>query len=126
MSTADSEPAAWRPLPESLLELLSNSVGQRTLRFTAYKIRTRWEPDNGSHSRPPLHEGLVSIEGQRYRAEYVVQGWRSDSGQQVEVEAMPLEWEDHGDPSVSTQELGSLTGAVVDAHRLVTALIGGL
>ncbi len=69
---------------------------------------------------------MVTIEGQRYRAEYVVNGWRSGPDQQIEVEVLPLGWEDRGDSSISTQELGSLTSAVVAAHQLVTALTSDL
>ncbi len=128
MATFDSESGAWRGLPESFLAALTSSVGQSTLRFTAYRIRTRPQPESpeGILTRPVLHEGMVTIEGQRYRAEYVVNGWRSGPHQQIEVEALPLAWEDRGDSSISTQELGSLTSAVVAAHQLVTALISEL
>jgi len=129
MPTFGSESDAWRSLPESFLAALTTSVGLGTLRFTDYRIRTRQSPESTADSiltRTMLYEGIVAIKGKRYRAEYVVTGWRSGSSQQVEVEVLPLEWEDQGNPSISTQELGSLTGAVVAAHQLVTALICGL
>jgi len=128
MATLDSEPSEWRGLPESSLAALTNSVGQSTLRFTAYRIRTRprTELPDGILARPVLYEGMVAIEGQRYRAEYVVSGWRSGPHQQLEVEVMPLVWEDQGNSSISTRELGCLTSAVVAAHQLVTALISDL
>ena len=128
MATFDSESGAWRGLPESSLAVLTSSVGQGVLRFTAYRIRTRPQPNlpDGILTRPLLHEGMVTIEGQRYRAEYVVNGWKSGPHQHIEVEAMPLTWEDRGDSSISTQELGSLTSAVVAAHQLVTALTSDL
>lgn len=123
-----SESGAWRSLPDSFLAALTISVGQSTLRFTGYRIRTRQRPESleGILTRLLLHDGIVAIEGQRYRAEYVVRGWRSGSGQQVEVEVIPLSWEDHGDRSISTREIGSLTRAVVAAHELVTSLVSDL
>ena len=128
MATIDSESGEWRGLPASFLSALTRSVGQGALRFTAYRIRTRQQPESpvGVLTRRLLHEGMVTIEGQRYRAEYVVNGWRSGPDQQIEVEVMPLGWEDRGDSSISTQELGSLTSAVVVAHQLVTELISDL
>ena len=128
MATFDSESGAWRGLPESALAALTSCVGQGALRFTSYRIRTRPQPDSPDDifSRPLLHEGMVTIEGQRYQAEYAVSGWRSGPHQQIEVEVIPLAWEDQGDSSISTQELGSLTSAVVTAHQLVTALISDL
>ena len=128
MSTIGSESGAWRSLPESFLAALTRSFGESTLRFTAYRtrIRPRPEPSDGILTRQSLHEGIVAIEGQRYKAEYVVSGWRSGPDQQIEVEVMPLVWEDQGNSLVSTQELGSLTGAVLAAHELVTELVSGL
>ena len=128
MATFNSESGAWRELPASLLAALTSSVGQGALRFTAYRIRTRPQPESpvGVLTRRLLHEGMVTIEGQRYRAEYVVNGWRSGPHQHIEVEAIPLAWEDRGGSSISTQELGSLTSAVVAAHQLVTALTSDL
>ena len=125
MAKIDSESGVWRDLPASFLATLTRSVGQGTLTFTAYKIRTRQQPESpdGVLTRRLLHEGMVTIEGQRYRADYVVNGWRSGPDQQIEVEVIPLSWEDLGDSSISTQELGSLTSAVVEAHQLVTVLI---
>ncbi len=128
MATFDSQTGAWRGLPASVLAARTSSVGQGALRFTDYRIRTRPRPwaQDGIVTRPLLHEGMVTIEGQRYRAEYVVNGWRSGPHQQIEVEVIPLAWEDRGDSSISTQELGNLTSAVVAAHQLVTALISDL
>ena len=128
MSTIGSESGTWRSLPESFLAALTRSVGENTLRFTAYRTRTRPRPEqpDGILTRQLLHEGIVAIEGQRYKAEYVVSGWRSGPNQQIEVEVMPLVWEDQGSPSVSTQELGSLTGAVLAAHELVTEMVSSL
>lgn len=128
MATFDSESGAWRELPASVLAALTSSVGQGALRFTAYKIRTRPQPESpdGILTRPLLHEGMVTIEGQRYRAEYVVNGWTSGSDRQIEVAVIPLSWEDRGDSSISTQELGSLTSAVIAAHQLVTALVSDM
>ena len=128
MATIDSGSGEWRGLPASVLSALTRSVGQGALKFTAYRIRTRQQPESpvGVLTRRLLHEGMVTIEGQRYRAEYVVNGWRSGPDQQIEVEVMPLGWEDRGDSSISTQELGSLTSAVVVAHQLVTELISDL
>ena len=125
MATIDLESGTWRCLPPSLLATLTRSIGQGTLRFTTYKIRTRQQPESPvcALTRRLLHEGMVTIEGQRYRAEYVVNGWKSGPDQQIEVEAIPLGWEDWGDSSISAQELGKLTSAVVEAHQLVTELI---
>lgn len=125
MQTIDSESSGWRGLPVSILSALTISVGHGALKFTDYRIRTRPQPGSpdSSLTRPLLHEGMVTIEGQRYRAEYVVNGWKSEPNQQIDVEVIPLTWEDRGGSPVSTRELGSLTSAVVAAHQLVTAMI---
>ena len=124
---ADSETSQWRALPESSLVLLSSFVGKSTFKFTFYGIRPRLQPGSPDHSltRPLLHEGIVAIEGQRYRAQYVVNGWNAKLNERPEVEVILLIWEDQGSSSISTEELGCLTSAVIAAHRLVTTLMSG-
>ena len=129
MRTYDSETGGWRGLPESFLSALTSSVGHGALRFIDYRIRTRPQPDStdgngdGNAARPMLHEGMITIEGHRYRAEYVVNGWKTEPNQQIDVEVIPLAWEDRGGSPVSNQKLGSLTSAVVASYQLVTAMI---
>jgi hypothetical protein len=125
MITIDEESGEWRGLPESLLSALTSSVGHGALKFTEYRVRTRPQPGSmdGRVAPPMLHEGTITIEGHRYRAEYVVNGWKSEPNQQIDVEVIPLAWEDRGGSPVSNQELGSLTSAVVAAHQLVTVMI---
>ena len=125
---SEVETSEWRALPESCLEVISNSFGENTIRFTSYRIRTRPQPGSPDHilKRPLLHEAIVAIEGQRYKAEYVVNGWSPGLDERPEVEVIPLTWEDQGGSSISTDELGCLTSAVIAAHRLVTALMSVL
>ncbi len=125
MPTFDPTTAAWWSLADPILGTLGSSVGNDSLRFVSYRVRNRSasEPETGMVARPPLYEGVVSVEGHRYRAEYAVHGWKLNSGRPVEVEAMPLTWEDNGNHATSPEELGSLTRAVLEAHRLITGLL---
>lgn len=126
MPVATPGSGEWRNLPDAQLEKLTNLVGKGAIRFTSYKTRERPEPESqaGIVTRPSLYEGLVEVEGQRFRAEYIVSGQIFSSGESAEprVEAIPLEWEDKGNPSTPAGELDSLTLAVLEAHGLLTML----